>query len=117
MQQYMNEGNNQKLVVAGEKMLALMPDEMPVVYRTGIGYFQTQQHQKAVERLEKAYQKQPEPAIAFRLAVSYSALQNDAKLLQYGEIACAKFRAEGLLSGPDGTHSGYRSKRSSGRKS
>ncbi len=91
MQQYLNEGNMQKLVAAGEKMLALRPDEMPVVYRTGIGYFQTQQHQKAVGALERAYQKEPDPKIAFMLAVSYSALQNDEKVVQYGELACGSF--------------------------
>jgi len=91
MQQYMSEGNMQKLVVAGEKMLALRPDEMPIVYRTGVGYFQTQQHQKAVGPLEKAYQKEPDPKIAFMLAVSHSALGNDDKVVKYGEIACASF--------------------------
>lgn len=91
MQQYMNEGNSQKLVEAGEKMLALRPDEMPIVYRTGVGYFQTQQHQKAVGPLEKAYEREPDPKIAFMLAISFSTLQNDEKVLQYGEIACASF--------------------------
>ena len=63
------------------------------MYSTGAAFFKTQQFAKAASYLEQVYEKQPEPAIAYMLAVAYGSpeAKDDAKVAKYGEIACAKF--------------------------
>jgi len=91
--EYRKTSDWQKLATAGEKLLAISPDDVQAMYLTGEGFFNTQQLAKAAPYLEKVYVKQPEPAIAFMLANIFatSPTNDDAKLLQYGEIACSKF--------------------------
>ena len=91
--EYQKSNNWQRMAIAGEKLLAIRPDDIQTVYLTGMGCFYTQQYQKAAPYLEKVYEKQPEPAIAFMLATIYGTppTNDDAKALKYGEIACEKF--------------------------
>lgn len=96
LQDYQKQGDNARLAGAGDKLLAIRPDDARVMYMTGVAYFQSgpQQYQKAVELLEKVYAKQAEPQIAYMLAIAYGnppGLSNDDKLIYYGEIASAKF--------------------------
>jgi hypothetical protein len=90
---YRNSNNWQRAAEGGEKLLSIRPDDIQVMYLTGAGCFYTQQYAKAAPYLEKVYEKQPEPAIAFMLATIYSTppTNDDAKALKYGEIACDKF--------------------------
>ncbi|MFB3904405.1 MAG: tetratricopeptide repeat protein [Acidobacteriota bacterium] len=91
--EYQKSNNWQRMAVAGEKLLAIRPDDVQTMYLAGTGCFYTQQYPKAAQYLEKVYASQPEPAIAFMLAVIYGTAQtnDDVKLLKYGEIACSKF--------------------------
>ncbi len=91
--EYQKSNNWQRMAIAGEKLLAIRPDDIQTVYLTGMGCFYTQQYPKAAPYLEKVYASQPEPAIAFMLATIYGTppTNDDVKLLKFGEIACAKF--------------------------
>ncbi len=91
--EYQKTNNWQRMAAAGEKFLAVKPDDIQIMYLTGTGCFYTQQHPKAAQYLEKVYAGQPEPALAFMLATIYGTAptNDDAKLLKYGEIACGKF--------------------------
>ena len=92
LQDYANKGEWAKVASAGEKLLSVKPDDASVMYQTGVAFFKTQQFAKAAEYLEKVYVKQPEPSIAFMLAVAFGNPPiNEQKVVQYGEIACAKF--------------------------
>jgi tetratricopeptide (TPR) repeat protein len=91
--EHQKNNDMQKLATAGEKLLAIRPDNIPVTYLTGLGQFQTKQYAKAVPNLEKVYEKQPEPSVAFMLAMAYGSegLKNDDKFIQWGQIACSQF--------------------------
>jgi len=91
--EYQKTNNYQRMAEAGEKLLAIRPDDIQTMYLTGTGCFYTQQYPKAAQYLEKVYEKQPEPAIAFMLATIFGTAptNDDAKALKYGEIACGKF--------------------------
>jgi tetratricopeptide (TPR) repeat protein len=93
MQDYQAKGETQKLAAAGEKLLSVRPGDLRVMYATGLAFFQTEQFSKAAPLLEKVYEKQPEPDIAFRLAIANGTpgLGNNDKLIKYGEIACAQY--------------------------
>lgn len=90
---YQKTNNYQRMAAAGEKLLAIRPDDIQTKYLTGMGLFYTQQYQKAAPYLEEVHAKQPEPALAFMLGVIFGTqpTNDDAKLLKYGEIACEKF--------------------------
>ncbi|HXK59014.1 MAG TPA: hypothetical protein PLP42_03885 [Acidobacteriota bacterium] len=91
--EYQKASEWQKLIAAGEKLLAIKPDDVQAMYLTGAACFYTQQNQKAATYLEKVYEQQPEPQIAFMLASIYGSpgTNDDDKLVKYGEIACSKF--------------------------
>lgn len=91
--EYQKSNNYQRMAAAGEKLLAIRPNDVQSMYLAGTGFFYTQQYPKAAQYLEKVYGSQPEPAIAFMLAVIYGTAptNDDVKLLKYGEVACAKF--------------------------
>ncbi len=91
--EYQKSNNWQRMAIAGEKLLAIRPDDIQTVYLTGMGCFYTQQYAKAAPYLERVHEKQPEPALAFMLATIYGTAptNDDAKALKYGEIACEKF--------------------------
>ncbi len=91
--EYQKSNNYQRMAAAGEKLLAIRPDDVQTMYLVGTGCFYTQQYPKAAQYLEKVYANQPEPAIAFMLATIFGTAptNDDAKALQYGEIACGKF--------------------------
>ncbi len=93
MQQYQNKGDNEGVFRAGEKMLTVKPDNVNILSRTTVAAFQLQQYQKAIEYGEKVYAQNPEPGIAFILAISYgpNGEKNEAKEVSYAETACAKF--------------------------
>jgi len=93
LQDYTAKGEMAKVAAAGEKLLSVKPGDLSVMYSTGAAFFKTQQFAKAAGYLEQVYQKQPEPAIAYMLAVAYGSpeAKDEAKVAKYGEIACATF--------------------------
>jgi tetratricopeptide (TPR) repeat protein len=93
LQEYSSAGEMAKLAGAGEKLLSVRPEDVSVMYQTGVAFFKSQQFAKAGYYLEKVYEKQPEPSIAFMLAVTYGSpgAADDEKVVKYGEIACSQF--------------------------
>jgi tetratricopeptide (TPR) repeat protein len=91
MHGYQTQGNFERVAGSAEKILGLKPDDLSILSRAAFANFQLQNHQQVVEYGEKVYAQQPEPGVAFILAVSYGELDNEAKQVHYGEIACASF--------------------------
>lgn len=100
MQQYQTEGKHQKVTTAGEKFLALRPDNISAVYLVTASYYQIQQFAKVAEKGEKLFALKGKsdsnmdwvwPRAAFFVADSYVRLGNDDKVVEYGEQACQNF--------------------------
>ena len=90
MLEYQNQGQSRKVFDAGEKLLALQPDELNTLYMTAISAYQLQQFNTATTYGEKVYVEKPNAGLAFVLASSYGQLKNEEKQLEYGEIACSE---------------------------
>jgi len=90
MQEYQNAGQSRKVFLAGEKLLAVQPNELNTLYMTAIGAYQLQKFDKAIVYGEQVYARKPNTGLAFVLASSYGQLKNDDKQLEYGEAACSE---------------------------
>ena len=90
MQEYQNQGQSRNVFDAGEKLLALKPDELNTLYMTAIAAYQLQQFNTATAYGEKVYVEKPNAGLAFVLASSYGQLKNEEKQLEYGDQACAE---------------------------
>ena len=90
MQEYQNQGQSRKVFDAGEKLLALKPDELNTLYMTAISAYQLQQFNTATTYGEKVYLEKPNAGLAFVLASSYGQLKNEDKQLEYGNKACSE---------------------------
>ncbi|MCH8320295.1 MAG: hypothetical protein IH790_04985 [Acidobacteria bacterium] len=90
MQEYQNQGQSRKVFDAGEKLLALKPDELNTLYMTAISAYQLQLFTAATTYGEKVYVEKPNAGLAFVLASSYGQLKNEEKQLEYGDKACAE---------------------------
>ena len=90
MQEYQNQGQSRKIFDAGEKLLALKPDDLNTLHMTAIAAYQLQQFNAAAAYGEKAYGEKPNAGLAFVLASSYGQLKNEDKQLEYGDKACAE---------------------------
>jgi tetratricopeptide (TPR) repeat protein len=91
MHEYQNKGDFERVAGSGEKLLELKPDDLNILSRLAFANFHLQRHEKVVEYGEKVYAQQPEPGVAYILAMSYGSLNNEQKQVQYGEKACASF--------------------------
>jgi tetratricopeptide (TPR) repeat protein len=91
MHEYQAKNNFERVVASGEKFLELRPEDLNLLSRVTVAAFSGQQHDKVVQHGEKVYAQQPEPGIAYMLAISYGQLNNEAKQVEYGEKACASF--------------------------
>jgi len=92
MQTYQNAGQSRKVFLAGEKLLAVQPNELNTLYMTAIGAYQLQKFDKATVYGEKVYSQKPNAGLAFVLATSYGQLGDDGEVLFYGEKACAELK-------------------------
>ncbi len=90
MQEYQNQGQARKVFDAGEKLLALKPDELNTLYMTAIAAYQLQQFNKATTYGEKVYAEKPNAGLAFVLATSYGQLKKEEKQVEYGDKACSE---------------------------
>ena len=88
LQAYQKQGNHRKVVSAGEKLLALNPNEPNALQMVTYAAFQSRQLQKAAQYGEKFYAKMPSAALAYILTLSYGP-KNQAKYISYGEKAVA----------------------------
>ena len=88
LQEYQSKGNHRKVVSAGEKLLALNPNEPNALKMVTYAAFQSGQHQKAARYGEKFYARMPSAGLAYILALSYGT-ENEAKYISYGEKAVA----------------------------
>ncbi len=86
LQEYQTKGNHRKVVSAGEKLLALKPNEPNALRMVTYAAFQSRQLQKAARYGEKFYAKMPSAGLAYILALSYGT-KNQAKYISYGEKA------------------------------
>ncbi len=90
MESYRRNGQTQKTAMAGEKLLALQPDNPSALNMTYYSHYQLQQYDKATQYGERLYASNPDlPYLSFILADSYLRLNNDEKVFRYGEKACA----------------------------
>ncbi len=86
LQAYQKQGNHRKVVSAGEKLLALNPNEPNALQMVTYAAFQSRQLPKAAQYGEKFYAKMPSAGLAYILALSYGP-KNEAKYISYGEKA------------------------------
>lgn len=100
MQQYQTEGKVPNVISAGEKYLAVQPNDLNALYMTAAAHYQAQQFDKAAKHGDKLFSLKAEapstaewmwPRMAFILADAYVMLNNDAKIAEYGEKACETF--------------------------
>ncbi|MDE2927475.1 MAG: hypothetical protein OXT71_13850 [Acidobacteriota bacterium] len=91
LQAYQKQGNHRKVVSAGEKLLALNPNEPNALQMVTYAAFQSRQLQKAAQYGEKFYGKMPSAGLAYILALSYGT-KNQAKYISYGEKAVAALK-------------------------
>ena len=90
LDEHQKQGQHQKVVAAGEQLLAVKPDDFNTLYLCTVSAYHTQQFQKVVGHGEKVYAQKPSSGLAFVLANSYTQLKNDEKIVEYGEIASAE---------------------------
>ncbi|MDA2928644.1 tetratricopeptide repeat protein [Acidobacteria bacterium AH-259-O06] len=87
---YRNKGQWQKVVSAGDKFLAIQPEDINALNITAYGAYQLKQFAKAARYWEKVYRQKPDPQFAPYIARSYIELKNEDKVIEYGEKACAE---------------------------
>lgn len=87
---YRNKGQWQKVVSAGDKFLAVQPEDINALNITAYGAFQVQQFAKAARYWEKVYPHNSDPWLAKYIATSYIQLKNEGKYIEYGEKACGQ---------------------------
>ena len=88
MQDYQGQGQNEKALNAGKRMLELLPEDSNALYLTAVSAFQAQRFQEAVLYGEKAYSANSTPGLAYVLANSFRPLKDYEKYAEYGLIAC-----------------------------
>lgn len=90
MQDFLNQGDMQKVFTAGENLLALKPGEPNSLYMTTVAAYNLRNFQKTVEYGEQSYAHKPGTGLAFVLGNSYLQLKNEEKVIEHGEKACSE---------------------------
>ena len=93
MQSYQSQGQSEKALHAGKRMLELLPEDSNTLYLTAEAAFQVQRFQEAVLYGEKVYSVKPTPSLAYYLAYSFRPLKDYEKYAEYGQIACQGLEA------------------------
>ena len=90
MQGYQSQGQMDKLLSAGERLLSVQPNDINALNMSTIAAYQKQRFRKVSQYGERVYAKNPSAGLAFILSNTYGQLKNEAKQVQYGEKACAE---------------------------
>ena len=90
MQEFQNQGQSQQVISAGEKLLAVTPEDLNAQYMTAIAAYQIQNFEKATGYGESVYSSRPDTGLAFVLANSFAQLGNQDKQIEYGDKACVE---------------------------
>ncbi len=90
MQEFQNQGQSQQVVSAGEKLLAVIPEDLNAQYMTAIAAYQIQDFDKATSYGEGVYATKPDSQLAFVLANSFAQMGNQDKQIEYGDKACSE---------------------------
>lgn len=88
MQSYQSQGQSEKALNAGKRMLELLPEDSNTLYLTAEAAFQVQRFQETILYGEKLYSVKPTPGLAYILAYSFRPLKDYEKYAEYGQIAC-----------------------------
>ena len=94
MQAYENQGETERVVEAGKRLLQLLPEEANTLYLTAVAAFRVGRFEEAVQHGAKAYSVNPSAGLAFVLATSFGRLKDEDKYTEYGEIACQELEAK-----------------------
>ncbi len=86
MLEFQKKGQAREVVQAGEKLLAVKPEEPNLLNMTAVSAYQLGQFDKAVKYGEKVYALNTNAPWAFILATSYLQLKNEREFLNYGEL-------------------------------
>ncbi|MEE8350226.1 MAG: hypothetical protein V3R94_11685, partial [Acidobacteriota bacterium] len=97
MQEVQNQGQSQQVISAGEKLLAVTPDDLNAQYMTALAAYQIQNFEKATSYGESVYASKPETQLAFVLLNSFAQLGNQDKLIEYGDKYCAEQAPKGCF--------------------
>jgi tetratricopeptide (TPR) repeat protein len=90
MLEFQKKGQAREVVQAGERLLAVQPEDLNALNMTAVSAYQLGQFDKTVKYGEKVYAQNPSAGLAFILANSYLQLKNEGKFLDYGEKASAE---------------------------
>ena len=102
MQSYQGQGEFEKAVDAGKRMLELLPEDSDILSALlheliqkviSESAFQAQRFQEAILYGEKLYSVKPTPRGAMFLAYSFRSLEDYEKYAEYGQIACQSLEA------------------------
>ena len=94
MQAYESQGEAERAVDAGLRLLKLLPEEANTLYLTAVAAYRVGRFEEAVQHGTKAYSVNSSAGLAFVLATSFGRLKDEDKYTEYGEIACEELEAK-----------------------
>ena len=94
MQAYESQGQTERVLDAGKRLLKLLPEEANAIYLTAVAAFQLERFEVAVQYGAEAYSANSSAGLAFVLATSFGRLKDEDKYTEYGEIACQELEAK-----------------------
>ncbi len=94
MQAYESQGQTERVLDAGKRLLKLLPEEANALYLTAVAANQLGRFEEAVQYGEKAYSANPSAGLAFFLATCFGRLKDEDKYAEYGDIYCQEPEAK-----------------------